>query len=252
MHPFPGDVDTYTMLNAVDCLITDYSSVFFDYANTGKKVVLFAYDHQEYLQNRGLYFGLDEMPFPKVYTFEEMAAELNLDKNYDDAAFLQKFCTYDCPDAAQRLLDVVVDGKDRCETTDVVHNERRNILIYDAALTSRLLDDSTARQTLEALDPKEANYFYGYRQDVLNKTPPYIRDLSPDIHVITLTHGVMRTLGEKLMLKFFGQTWSNALIRREFRRQFGGKTFDEIRILNENEYDPFCSMLKKCGNTERS
>ena len=68
------------MLNAVDCLITDYSSVFFDYANTKRKVILFAYDHKEYLGDRGLYFPLEDMPFPKVYNYEELALELNINK----------------------------------------------------------------------------------------------------------------------------------------------------------------------------
>lgn len=45
---FPTDWDTYEGLNLCDVLITDYSSVFYDYANTGKKVVFFAYDRAEY------------------------------------------------------------------------------------------------------------------------------------------------------------------------------------------------------------
>lgn len=242
--PFPADVDTYTMLNAVDCLITDYSSVFFDYANTGKKVILFAYDHQEYLKDRGLYFTLDEMPFPKVYHFEELAAELNLQKNYDDKAFLQQFCAYDCPDAAKKLLDAVVDDKDACETGSAAHNGKKNILIYDAALTSRLLSETEVRQALESLDPNDANYFYGYRQSVLKRTPPYLRDLPLGIRVIALTWGNSYTFGEKLAVKLFGHIRGKAFIQRELRRQFGGKTFDEVRILGENKYDPFCAMLK--------
>ncbi|MBO5432568.1 MAG: CDP-glycerol glycerophosphotransferase family protein, partial [Clostridia bacterium] len=58
VHYFSNDYDTYEILNACDGLITDYSSVFFDYAVTGKKVVLFAYDKEDYLSSRGLY-----MPF---------------------------------------------------------------------------------------------------------------------------------------------------------------------------------------------
>lgn len=245
--PFPADVDTYTMLNAVDCLITDYSSVFFDFANTGKKVILFAYDHQEYLKNRGLYFTLDEMPFPKVYNFEELAKEFNIHKKYNDKSFLQQFCAYDCSDSAKKLLDAVVDGKDACEANDAVHNGKKNILIYDSSLTARLLDDDPVRQVLESLDPNDANYFYGYRQSVLKRTPPYLRDLPQGIRVIALTWGNTYTLGEKLAVKLFGQTHSKAFIRRELHRQFGGKTFDEVRILGENEYDPFCSILKEMG-----
>ena len=41
---FPDDVDSYSFLNAVDVLITDYSSVFFDFSITRKPIVLFMYD----------------------------------------------------------------------------------------------------------------------------------------------------------------------------------------------------------------
>ena len=46
--PFPAEeYETYEFLNAVDGLITDYSSVFFDYAVTRQKIILFTYDKEE-------------------------------------------------------------------------------------------------------------------------------------------------------------------------------------------------------------
>ena len=48
--PFPAqDYDTYEFLNATDGLITDYSSVFFDYAVSRRKIILFTYDKEEYI-----------------------------------------------------------------------------------------------------------------------------------------------------------------------------------------------------------
>ena len=66
IKPFPSQYETYEFLNATDILITDYSSVFFDYANTGNKIILFNYDEEEYLKDRGMYLNLEELPFPKV------------------------------------------------------------------------------------------------------------------------------------------------------------------------------------------
>lgn len=243
--PFPDDVDTYTMLNAVDCLITDYSSVFFDYANTKRKVILFAYDHKEYLGDRGLYFPLEDMPFPKVYNYEELALELNINKAYDDTEFLERFCTYDCLDASKKLLAAVVDGEQVCQTGTVLNGAKKNILIYDAKVVARHLDDSKVRNILSKLDVENANYFYGFRQDILGKTPAFLQDLPDGIRVFTLTSNVIYTLGEKIAKKFFGKEVGRALVKREISRQFGGKIFDEVRILDENEYDPFCKMLKE-------
>ena len=49
IQKFPSDVNNYDFLNACDVLITDYSSVFFDYANTRNKIVLFTYDIWNFL-----------------------------------------------------------------------------------------------------------------------------------------------------------------------------------------------------------
>ena len=39
IYPFPSGVDKYEFLNSVDALITDYSSVFFDYSITRKPII---------------------------------------------------------------------------------------------------------------------------------------------------------------------------------------------------------------------
>ena len=69
---FPDGYDPYDVLNMVDCLITDYSSVFFDFSNTGKKIVLFVYDKEQYLDDRGIYVQLDSFPFPQVQNVSEL------------------------------------------------------------------------------------------------------------------------------------------------------------------------------------
>lgn len=245
VRPFPADIDVYTMLNAADCLITDYSSVFFDYANTRKKIVLFTYDHKEYLKDRGLYLELDKLPFPKVYTFEELTQELNIKKDYDDAEFLRTFCTYDCVDAAKKLVDTVVNKENSCEAGILPNNRKKNILIYDSKITYRLLDDSTVRAKLESLNPEAANYYYCYRQDALCKTPKYLQELPQGIYLLTLTLYTTRTLGEKILSKLRRSADVKVSARREWQKQINGMKFDEIRILDENEYDPLCKVLKE-------
>ena len=103
VKPFIEDYETYDVLNMADVLITDYSSVFFDFANTRRKIVLFNYDEEEYMKYRGTYFPLSDLPFPKVQTIDDLVKELNSPKEYDDSEFLEKFCTYDRPDAAKYI-----------------------------------------------------------------------------------------------------------------------------------------------------
>ena len=51
--------DLYILLNSIDALITDYSSVFFDFIPSKKPIFLFPFDYSDYIQNsRSHYFNL--------------------------------------------------------------------------------------------------------------------------------------------------------------------------------------------------
>lgn len=46
----PDCIDTNELLSLVDILITDYSSIFFDYMATNKPILYFMYDKEQYLK----------------------------------------------------------------------------------------------------------------------------------------------------------------------------------------------------------
>lgn len=56
--------DMQELLAASDVVISDYSSLMFDFALSGKPCFQFATDIKEYKQDRNFYFQLDELPFP--------------------------------------------------------------------------------------------------------------------------------------------------------------------------------------------
>lgn len=69
-----AETDPYTFLGKVDALITDYSSIYFDFLLTGKPILFFDYDRIEYLtQSREMYYDYDSItPGRKVETMEEL------------------------------------------------------------------------------------------------------------------------------------------------------------------------------------
>jgi CDP-glycerol glycerophosphotransferase len=101
---------------AADVLVTDYSSAMFDFALTGKPIVLFAYDLEHYRDVlRGFYFDLPGIaPGPVVETPEEVLDALaDLDgvrAEFDDRyeTFRARFCHAEDGRAADRVLDLVL------------------------------------------------------------------------------------------------------------------------------------------------
>jgi CDP-glycerol glycerophosphotransferase len=249
VRPFPTEFDSYEVLNTADCLITDYSSVFFDYANCGGKVILFAHDRAEYERERGLYLDLDDLPFPIAYNYEQLAAQLNVDKTYDDADFRATYCTYDCPDSTEKLLATVIDGKQACHAEGIVSNGKRNVLLYDAQFYLRYGMPEEVEKLLGSLDAGEANYYYGYRQWVLDDTPKYLQNLPEGIRLYAFAKDAALTRKELRREKKGARgNVSAEVVDREMNRIFYGNPFDEIRIIGANEYDPFCGFLRSLPN----
>lgn len=73
-----ADADPYVFIQDSSLLITDYSSIYFDYLLSGKPVVFFDYDLEEYLRNtREMYFDYREYtPGRKAETLEELEKAL--------------------------------------------------------------------------------------------------------------------------------------------------------------------------------
>jgi CDP-glycerol glycerophosphotransferase len=70
--------DVQELLLAADVLVTDYSSIMFDFAITGRPILFFTYDLEHYRDTlRGFYFDFEaEAPGPLVPTSPELIAAL--------------------------------------------------------------------------------------------------------------------------------------------------------------------------------
>lgn len=106
-----GHPDVTELMLVADVLITDYSSLFFDYANLARPMIFYTYDYDHYLRTRGTYFDLaSTVPGPLVSSTEEIVSCLrDLDSmagRYADAsaAFRAKFCEYDTGTASDQIV----------------------------------------------------------------------------------------------------------------------------------------------------
>lgn len=113
---FVRDVTRYPVLSdlmiASDILISDYSSIFFDYSILNKPMLCFAYDYDIYLEKRGLYFDVRNL-LPGGSIDEKKLVELIKNLDYDEAiaktkAFREKYVeTYG--NATTAVLSIIAD-----------------------------------------------------------------------------------------------------------------------------------------------
>ncbi|MEU6284165.1 bifunctional glycosyltransferase family 2 protein/CDP-glycerol:glycerophosphate glycerophosphotransferase [Streptomyces sp. NPDC047028] len=103
---------------AADALVTDYSSIMFDYANLDRPIVVYADDWEVYQETRGVYFDLmAEPPGPVARTPEELARIFREGEHAGAgsralrAAFRERFCQFDDGLAAERVVRRVLLGE---------------------------------------------------------------------------------------------------------------------------------------------
>ena len=100
-----------------DVLITDYSSVFFDYANLRRPMLFFTYDLEKYRSVlRGFYMDVEEeLPGPMLFdTGEVIHAVQNLpdiQKQYEEKyrQFCEKYCAWEDGHATEKVVRAVFD-----------------------------------------------------------------------------------------------------------------------------------------------
>ncbi|QEA34889.1 hypothetical protein FGL88_03590 [Weissella soli] len=165
---------TNVLLAHTDILITDYSSLFFDFLVTGRPVLF--YDTQiDYDTRRGKYFEVDELPGPFTHQLTELMTSIEniaaIKTQYaaQYAKFVTRFVRDDDGSAARRVTEVmaqitsqnqhgqvVVNGEDfsdgtfglRHQIADLATTYDTSMAIYEA----HLLDNWYGFQFFQNID----------------------------------------------------------------------------------------------------
>lgn len=130
IRQFPPEVDTYQLLALTDGLITDYSSVFFDYLALRRQIILYCADYELYKKKRGTYMELMELPFDKARTLEEVIEAINRGKQYDDTEAFNTFCAYDSVENAKKLCSLLTGSEEEVDVEPIPKTGRKQVLVY--------------------------------------------------------------------------------------------------------------------------
>ncbi len=109
------DEDVTKLLTVADILITDYSSVIFDYLILKRPIIFYPYDYDEYMTYRNFYLDYKkELPGPICYNEKEVIKILkNQDtlKKYskDIESFNQKFNKNNDGQVCKRIVDKIIN-----------------------------------------------------------------------------------------------------------------------------------------------
>ncbi|MEN8123382.1 MAG: CDP-glycerol glycerophosphotransferase family protein, partial [Bacteroidota bacterium] len=108
---FYEENDIYNSLGAFDMLITDYSSIYFDYLLLNRPVIFTPFDYDEYVKkDREFYYKYDEVtPGPKARNWDDVVKYVSMffdnPDEYNDfrKAIADKFHFYKDSDSSERV-----------------------------------------------------------------------------------------------------------------------------------------------------
>jgi CDP-glycerol glycerophosphotransferase len=256
----PNDIPTNIVLGLTDVLISDYSSIFFDFLATGRPVFFFTPDLDDYTGTRGVYFEPEEWPGPVCRTIGELTAELRAfmasgrlsaesAPRYSTAQ--RRFCDQDDGAASARVIDIVFRGNAAgrgigADPTD----ERASILIYLGGMRSNGITTS-ALNLLNNIDHTRFDVSVCFPQSTVVAAIGNQRAINPNVRQFPRVGGMngsaSRQLARRLdfrrgrLHQHRQNSTQNAMWDDEWTRCFGDSQFDYV--VDFSGYGPFWAAL---------
>lgn len=235
----PAEISTNELLAVVDVLVTDYSSVFFDFLATGRPVIFHLEDHEAYLRDRGLYFGTGELPGPVATSATELGAMLAdilrgapRHAGYERAR--ERFSQKEDGNACRRVMDFILSP-----ATAPAADGKLNVLIFGGHFSLNGITIALIN-LLRNIDYDRIRVVLIVEMGGISLVPEsgdYLKSLPPEVRVLPRSGAASTTLDERRTLGEFNRRYeledgSPAFetlrhhYRREERRMFGSARFD--------------------------
>lgn len=243
IKPFPQGVDNYSFLNSCDALITDYSSVFFDFSLTKKPIILFMYDYEEYMYDRGMYMDVATLPFTKIYDVDEfadtLATESFMTDSYEDTEYFKTFFKYDSPDISKKLLKLLFDGdKGDLPVTDYFENTKKPLNVLYPQVLRTYADLNTISKVADA-----DTVVYFERRWFKKTVGPTLHDnFNNDFKYVIVTKTTPRTYLEEALCKLNVKSVLKKVQLREVKRTFPNLNINPEFITAYSAFEKDCNV----------
>ncbi len=220
---FPTGYETYDFLNTADCLISDYSSIMFDFACSNKNIILFIYDEEEYLRDRGMYVSINELPFNKARTVDELIDKINNTNGWQTNAFSDNITEFDNVNAVKNICALVFEDKKCGKIYNLDFNNKPNVVVMvDNLLRNGIT--TAAFNLARTVDLNKRNFFYVFKQSGIRNTQDRIAEIPEGIGKMSV--GALERTFSELVANFFyykfnvNSSYVNYLVERCYKRNF--------------------------------
>ena len=251
------------ILTVVDVMISDYSSIIFDFLPVDRPIVLFTPDIDHYREDRGLYLEPEELPCANTTDFLALIAAIRAAKRPSTFAGYEemraRFTPLEDGRAAELALSALLDPEARPRHRQP--DGRTRLLIDPGGMIPNGITTSL-KSLIANLDYSRFDPYILVDAPVMDKDikrMEQFQDFDPRCNWILRSGEMLLTDAEKPVYNKFrlGTTLNGksdlAVIRRIFereaRRVLGGARFDVA--IEFGGYSPYWAALIACSNAAR-
>ncbi|MDK4063608.1 glycosyltransferase [Staphylococcus pseudintermedius] len=237
----PDFLDTNQLMPAVDLMITDYSSIFFDFLVTDKPIVFYVPDLDKYQNERGVYIDLCALPGPVADNIQDVITLVS-NESYKDtdvqekyAKFKHNFVNYENGSVTERLIESVFLNQQDTSSKNASHHQKEKILLYPGGMKHNGITTSVINLLANInYDKYDVTVFTNNTNNVeqLNN----LQSLNDNVRIVLRRGPMIATFKELYQNEFVRQRgiyksfekrlYPKALFEREFRKIFGDSQFD--------------------------
>lgn len=224
---FPINENVYTFLQTVEVLITDYSSIMFDFSVTKRKIILFSFDEQEYFNQRGFYFDPVTLPFEKAQGIQELLHLMRSPSisTYDNVN--DEYNSMDCSNGCELVLKFLMSGIENSHIKVYDNwNGLDNVLIYVSELKANGITFSLLN-LLKKVNLEDRNYILVWQEGTLSTDALRILSCFPEgVFTFIQVKKLQYEYSELAALIMYTKRFANRgdkidrLYTREFNRLF--------------------------------
>ncbi|WP_044406939.1 CDP-glycerol glycerophosphotransferase family protein [Thiomicrospira microaerophila] len=244
-------IDTCELLSIVDILVTDYSSILFDFLVKQKPIFLLTQDIDVYKEQRGLYLALEEVPGFNVKDTDALKPHLEKAIKYPEQytgnleSFIRIFSSNEDGQATQRLLLKIKYWIENGVQSEKELKTKDQILIYPGTIET-LEDVNRLQQVIEKkLSPDaQATLIFDNTQLVKNQEiRKNVESIRGVLSFIEYSGKMVNTPDEKwLVYKHLNENFNpsaqaekmlSEIYKKEYQRIFGSHTFKDYIAIQE-------------------
>ncbi|MEJ7174459.1 glycosyltransferase [Staphylococcus caprae] len=255
-------VDTNELLAIVDLMVTDYSSIFFDYLVTNKPIIFYTPDYDDYKFCRGMYINPNELPGPVCTHIEDVISSIN-NKSYENhqiknnyEKFKTTYVSLEDGHASKNIVEHIFNRK--VESPKRNTTGKKTILIYPGGMKNNGITTSIIN-LLENIDYHQYDITiflnYSKKEEMLSN----LDRVNPNVRIIFRRGPLLASLKECYKVDFVKQRglqsflekflYPKKVYQREFRKIFGDSHFDYA--IDFSGYSMFWANLILASNAKR-